>query len=105
MINLAVTRTDGEREVTEGCLSLPGYQGRIIRSEKVWANALDGQGNRIKFKGVTDLLAQAIEHEIDHLDGSLYLDLLQSPDDLWEVEIGSEEIDEGEKDQEISLTG
>jgi peptide deformylase len=105
LINLNVTRTDGEREVTEGCLSLPGYQGRITRSEKVWATAVDGEGKPLRLKGVTDLLAQALEHELDHLDGTLYLDLLQSRDDLWEVEIGSEEVDEGEGTQETSLVG
>jgi peptide deformylase len=40
LVNLEVTRKEGEREVTEGCLSLPGYQGRILRAEKVWARAV-----------------------------------------------------------------
>ena len=96
LFNLEVTRKDGEREVVEGCLSLPGYQGLILRADRVWASALDGEGKRVRIKGATDLLAQALEHECDHLDGVVYLDLLRSNDDLWVVEAGSEEDGEGE---------
>ena len=102
LFNLEITRKEGEREVTEGCLSLPGYQARILRAEKVWANAVDGQSKRVKFKAVTDLLAQALEHECDHLDGVVYLDLLRSSDDLYEVEQGAEEEGEGETPTEAA---
>ena len=96
LFNLQITRKDGERRVVEGCLSLPGYQGRITRAEKVWARAIDANGEPVRFKGATGLLAQALEHENDHLNGTLYIDYLESSDDLWQVEEGTEEDDEGE---------
>ncbi len=98
LVNLEVTRKEGEREVTEGCLSLPGWRARIQRAEKVWARAVDLDGNPVRYKGVDGLLAQALEHEEDHLNGILYIDLLQSKDDLYEVREGSEEDDEDEDD-------
>ena len=95
LLNLEITRKEGEREVTEGCLSLPGWQARILRAEKVWARALGLDGNPVRYKGATELLAQALEHECDHLDGVLYTDHLRSQDDLYEVEQGTEEEGEG----------
>ncbi|MBT17826.1 MAG: peptide deformylase [Dehalococcoidia bacterium] len=95
LFNLEITRKEGSREVIEGCLSLPGYQGRIERAEKVWARAIDENGVPVKLKAATELLAQALEHECDHLDGVLYTDLLKSNEDLWQVEIGMEEENEG----------
>ena len=96
LVNLEVTRKEGEREVTEGCLSLPGWQARILRAEKVWARAVDLDGKPVRYKGVTDLLAQALEHEANHLDGVLFLDFVRSKEDLYEVTVGDEEEGEGE---------
>ena len=95
LVNPRVTRREGDREVTEGCLSLPGYQGRIIRSERVWATALDRHGKKVTFQGETDLLAQALEHETDHLNGVAYIDHLRTSDDLYEIN----QDDEGEGDE------
>ena len=95
LLNLEVTRKEGEREVTEGCLSLPGWQGRILRAEKVWARAVGLDGKPVRYKAATELLAQALEHEFDHLNGVLYTDYLRSQDDLYEVEQGEEEEGEG----------
>lgn len=96
LLNLEITRMEGEREVTEGCLSLPGWQGRILRAEKVWARAVDLDGKPIRYKGVEDLLAQALEHESNHLDGKLYIDYIRAQGDLYEVTEGEEEEGEGE---------
>lgn len=96
LINLEIQRKEGEREVTEGCLSLPGWQGYVDRAEKVWARAVDLDNKPIRYKGVEDLLAQALEHEADHLDGILFVDHLKSKDDLYEVTEGEEEDGEGE---------
>ena len=96
LVNLEITRKEGEREVTEGCLSLPGWQGLILRAEKVWARAVDLDGNPVRYKGVDDLLAQALEHECDHLNGVLFIDFLRSKEDLYEVTEGEEEEGEGE---------
>lgn len=86
LINPRITKREGEREVTEGCLSLPGFQGQIIRSTTVWAKALDRTGNPISFKEETGLLAQALEHETDHLSGIAYIDHLRTTEDLHRLE-------------------
>ena len=96
LINLEIQRKEGQREVTEGCLSLPGWQGYINRAEKVWARGVDLDGNPIRYRGGENLLAQALEHEADHLDGILFVDYLKSKDDLYEVTEGHEEEGEGE---------
>jgi peptide deformylase len=72
----------GEREVAEGCLSIPGYQGRIRRAVSVTVKGLDSQSKPQRIKA-TGMLAQALEHEIDHLDGILYIDRLESPNKLY----------------------
>ena len=83
LVNPEVVHREGSRELTEGCLSIPGYSGCTLRSEKVdvKARGLDGKPIRIKAEG--DLLAQALEHETDHLDGHLYVERLVSPDQMW----------------------
>lgn len=90
LINPEVLRRKGEREVEEGCLSIPGYRGILKRSEQVRVRALDRDGKvmRIKAEG---LLAQALEHEADHLNGVLYIDHLESPDKLYKLEPAQEE--------------
>ena len=84
LVNPEIVKRSGEVDVTEGCLSAPGYRGDIKRPEKVTVKALDrnGKGFRIKGEG---LLAEALEHEIDHLNGVLYIDHLDSVDDLERV--------------------
>ena len=95
LINPEITRREGEREVTEGCLSLLHHQGDILRSEQIWAKAIDRHGKPVKFKAATELLAQALEHETDHLNGKAYTDHLRSPDDLYEVK-SEDELTEDE---------
>ncbi len=81
LINPQIVKRQGERVVDEACLSVPGYQGEINRSVMVKVKAQDRQGKEIRIKG-EGLLAQALEHETDHLDGTLYLDHVESPDKL-----------------------
>jgi peptide deformylase len=90
LINPEIVRKKGERTVTEGCLSIPGYIGQIKRAESVTAKRQDINGKEIRIKA-TELLAQALEHEIDHLDGVLYVDHLEDPDDLRQI--GAEDIE------------
>jgi peptide deformylase len=71
-----------------------------MRAEKVWARAADLDGKTIKFQGVEELLAQALEHEADHLDGVLFIDHLKTKDDLFEVTEGEEEDDGAPRAQE-----
>jgi peptide deformylase len=85
LVNPEIVRKTGKRMVTEGCLSIPGYFGVVKRSESVRAKGRDASGKEIKIKA-NELLAQALEHEIDHLNGVLYIDHLESPDKLYKVE-------------------
>ena len=85
IINPEVVERTGEQEVTEGCLSVPGYVGEIKRANQVTVKGKDHQGKRIKIKA-TGLMAEALEHEIDHLDGKLYIDHIKSDDKLYKVE-------------------
>ena len=85
LINPEIIRREGERVVDEGCLSIPGYRGELTRSLKVRVRATDRDGKPVRFKA-EDLLAQALEHEIDHINGALYIDHLESPDKLWKLE-------------------
>ena len=90
LINPEIVKKTGERDVSEGCLSIPGYRGDIKRAETVLAKGqgLDGKEVRIK---ATDLLAQALEHEVGHILGSLYTDLLESMDNLHKLPPDEEE--------------
>ena len=84
LINPEIIRREGEREVEEGCLSIPGYRGTVKRAERVRARALDLNGKVVRIRA-EGLLAQALEHETDHLNGYLYIDRLVSRDTLWKV--------------------
>lgn len=84
LVNPEIVKREGEREVEEGCLSLPGYRGIIKRAERVTAKARDRHGKPIRIKA-EELLAQALEHEVDHLDGILYFDHLDSLDKLYKI--------------------
>jgi len=85
LVNPQVVRRVGERWVTEGCLSVPGYFGEIQRAQRVTVKGRDLSGKEIRIKA-EELLAQALEHEIDHLNGVLYIDHLESQDKLHKVE-------------------
>lgn len=84
LINPEIIRREGEREVEEGCLSIPGYRGTVKRSVRVRVRALDLNGRMVRIKA-DGLLAQALEHETDHLNGKLYIDCLVSPDSLRKI--------------------
>jgi len=91
MINPEIIKQKGERRVREGCLSIPGYMGELNRAETVtakWRN-LNGKEERVKAEG---LLAQAIEHEIDHLNGWLYIDHMEDAESLHKIEADDIEI-------------
>ena len=85
LINPEVVRRKGERVVNEGCLSVPGYFGEIKRAESVTVKGRDQNGKEIRVKA-DGLLAQVLEHEIDHLNGVLYIDHLESMDKLRKIE-------------------
>ena len=81
LVNPEVRETEGEREIIEGCLSFPGYEGMVKRSVTVKARWLDENGSKIKV-AAEELFAQAIEHEVDHLNGILYIDHLLAHEKL-----------------------
>lgn len=85
LINPEIVKREGEREVDEGCLSVPGYRGTLLRSVTIKVKAQDRHGKQIRIKA-EGLLAQALEHEIDHLNGIMYIDHLDSHDKLYKVE-------------------
>ena len=84
LVNPQIVRRSGQRFVDEGCLSVPGYVGQITRAEAVTVKGLDRKGKEIRIKA-DELLAQALEHEIDHLNGVLYVDHLDSIDNLRKI--------------------
>ena len=73
MINPVIIKTKGEVEVEEGCLSFPNKFAKVKRPEQVTADFIDREGNTIRVKA-KDLLAQAICHEVDHLNGEVFVD-------------------------------
>jgi peptide deformylase len=85
IINPAIVKRSGEREVSEACLSVPGYGGEIKRSVSVTVKGRDRQGKALRIKAA-GLLAQALEHEIDHLNGTLFIDHIESQDKLHRIE-------------------
>ena len=73
LINPVIIKEKGEQEVEEGCLSFPNKYAKMIRPKEVTVEALDENGKKIKIEA-KDLLAQALSHEIDHLNGVLFVD-------------------------------
>lgn len=73
-INPVILKTKGEREVEEGCLSFPNEFAKVIRPQEVEVEYTDRTGKRVKLKAKNDLLAQAICHEYDHLEGEVFVD-------------------------------
>ena len=96
-INPEIVHREGERTVEEGCLSVPGYKGVITRAVWIKMRALDLSTKLIRLRA-EELLAQAMEHEIDHLNGILYLDHLKSHEDLHKLE----EEEEGPASVEVA---
>ena len=77
LVNPKIIKTKGEQEVEEGCLSFPNEYAKMIRPKEVVVEALNEEGKKVKIVG-KDLLAQALAHEIDHLNGILFIDHIDS---------------------------
>lgn len=93
LVNPRIVRADGEDRDLEGCLSIPGYVAYVTRREKVWVVAQNRHGKRYKVAG-SGLLGRALQHELDHLDGKLYIDYLASMDELIPVGRGEDQDEE-----------
>jgi len=93
LVNPEVLKASGEQIDWEGCLSIPGYVAEVARHEKVTVKARDRHGREIRVRG-TELLARALQHEIDHLNGKLYIDHLEPGEELVRVSESVEEVTE-----------
>ena len=87
LINPEIIETDGEQTGDEGCLSVPGMAGQVTRPNYVKLRALDQNMEEVELEG-TELLARAFCHELDHLDGKMYTELVEG--DLHKVEYEEE---------------
>ncbi|HEY3334293.1 MAG TPA: peptide deformylase [Candidatus Limnocylindrales bacterium] len=84
LVNPEIVRAAGDDRDLEGCLSIPGYVAYVTRHEKVWVVAQNRVGKRVKVAG-SGLLGRALQHELDHLQGKLYIDYLDSMEELIPV--------------------
>jgi len=91
LINPRIVETSGEQTGSEGCLSVPGKAGIVTRPNYVKAVALDVDMKPFELEG-TELLARAICHELDHLDGHLYVEKIEG--ELQDVVMGEEDEEE-----------
>ncbi len=91
MVNPVILETSGEQTGTEGCLSVPGKYGIVTRPNYVKVRALDENMNEYEIEG-EELLARALVHEIEHLDGELYVDKIEGElKDVGDIEEEAEE--------------
>lgn len=93
LVNPQIVRTSGEQLDWEGCLSIPGYVAEVARAAKVTVKAKDRHGREFRVKG-DELFARALQHEIDHLNGILYIDHLESLEELVRVNETPHEVEE-----------
>lgn len=93
LVNPRMVRSAGDDRDLEGCLSIPGYQAYVTRRERVWVVAQDRHGKKYKVAG-SGLLGRALQHELDHLEGKLYIDYLDSLDELLPVDRHDDEAEE-----------
>jgi len=90
LVNPRIVKASGDDRDLEGCLSLPGYYAYVTRREKVWVVAQNRFGKKIKVAG-SGLLGRALQHELDHLEGKLFIDYLDSMDELIPISQGEDE--------------
>ena len=88
LVNPRMVRSSGDDRDLEGCLSIPGFVAYVTRRERVWVAAQDRFGKKVRVAG-SGLLGRALQHELDHLDGKLYIDYLESLDELLPVGQGN----------------
>jgi peptide deformylase len=104
LVNPEIVKSSGDDRDLEGCLSIPGYAAYVTRRERVWVVAQDRKGRRIKVAG-SGLLGRALQHELDHLQGKLYIDYLDSLDELLAVGRGGDDDEDEDADDGTSGEG
>lgn len=97
LVNPEIIEKDGSQTGMEGCLSVPGKVGKVTRPNHVIAKAFDENMQPIELEG-TELLARAICHELDHLDGHLYTEIVEGP--IMDSEEYYEEVEEQQKKEQ-----
>jgi peptide deformylase len=93
LVNPELVKGSGEIVDWEGCLSIPGFVAEVARHAKVTVKARDRHGKEFRVKG-EELFARALQHEIDHLNGVLYIDYLESLEELVRVSERPSEVQE-----------
>lgn len=96
LVNPEVVKGSGEQLDWEGCLSIPGYVAETPRHAKVTVKGRDRHGREVRVKG-EELFARALQHEIDHLNGKLYIDHLDSLEELVRVRESTDEAEEADE--------
>ena len=94
-VNPEIIESEGEQTDSEGCLSVPGYAGRVTRAKHIKVRAFDENMEEFEMEA-DDFLARAIQHEIDHLHGHLYVEKVEG--EIYEVTSGDAE-EESEEDE------
>jgi peptide deformylase len=84
LCNPEIVKTAGEEESEEGCLSVPGFVGDVRRAAVVTVKGLDRHGKKIRIKA-EGLLARAFQHEVDHINGVLYIERVDSPEKIRHI--------------------
>ncbi|MDY7039480.1 MAG: peptide deformylase [Chloroflexota bacterium] len=98
LVNPELLSASGSEEKQEGCLSVPGYVGYVDRATEVTVQALDRRGRKVRIEA-SGFMAHVLQHEIDHLNGVLYVDRLSGPDKLFPLEQEEGTGSEGEVPQ------
>ncbi|MGH2560078.1 MAG: peptide deformylase [Thermomicrobiales bacterium] len=93
LLNPELVKSSGRVVAAEGCLSIPGWVGDVPRAEHVTVKAMDLDNRQIRIKA-TGWRARVLQHEIDHLDGVLFLDRVEDKESLRKVEEAEDEIEE-----------
>ena len=101
LVNPRIVRSTGDDRDLEGCLSLPGYVAYVTRRERVWVAAQNRSGRKVRVSGF-GLLSRALQHELVHLDGKLFIDYLESMEELIPVGQG-EPADEAMREATSAL--
>jgi len=91
LVNPEIVEQREEQFGEEGCLSIPGYVGNVRRAKFITVRALNRKGKEVKLQASHNL-ARVLQHEIDHLDGILYTDRIEKPEDLFRLNDKGERI-------------
>jgi peptide deformylase len=91
LINPEIIKMQGRDVGTEGCLSIPGWVGDVPRATKITVRSTDIDGRQFRFKA-EGILARVVQHEVDHLDGILYIDRVEDKSTLRQVKDEEEEV-------------